>query len=170
MAVIEADATLNADSSVTAGAAAVYAAASTMNGDSSFSGAAGVVYDAASTMDGESSIYADVDIYDEDSITMVADSSMAAAATVDYEASTLMAGDSSVTAPIDLLLGAELTTAGNSIFIFDPAGITVTNTLSGPQIPATARPITVPTIRIVPAAPPPPSFSVGPVTGREEER
>jgi hypothetical protein len=45
--------------------------------------------------------------------------------------------------------------------LFDPAKITIVNFSRGSQIPATAKPVTVPTVRVVPPGPPSPNYSVG---------
>lgn len=132
-------------------ATAVYGASASWLGEANSTLSATGVYAGAALMPGVSTVLADLDIFDEESLDLVGDSTFAATAS----------------------LVATLTSAfvGNANMVFDPAGITITNFARGPQIPATARPISVPTIRIVPPAPPPPSYSVGspPTRGRRRE-
>lgn len=149
MAIVAIDATLAGDSSVTAGATANYAAATSMAGEASTTLAATMLYAAASSMVADSTFTADEDLLDQETATFAGDSDFLAAATV------------------GLALG--MTPVGGSSFVIDPAGVKIINVLR--PAPATAAPVTVPVIRVVPPAPYAPSYSVGsPITTRNRRR
>lgn len=95
---------------------------------------------------------------------MSADASFVGGVTAWYAAEGAFTGDSTngLSASIAGTLGLSI--LGNAVFSFNPAKVTVINKLRGNQIPAMAKPKTVPTIRISPPAPVAHSFSVRPVS------
>ena len=148
MAIVEIDATLAGDSSATAGANAIYAADSTMAGDSSATMGAVMLYAAASSMPGEASSSNDGALSDTESVTFSADSDFVSGAAVTYAALIAM--------------------AGNSGLAINPALVTLIKKTQG--VVVASPPPTIPTIRIVPQAPPPPSYSVGSVGETPQRR
>lgn len=122
--------------------------------------------------------------------TFAADSSVSAGGAVAYEASSMMAGASAAimaivlrkqiiasmaatsafSAMLDSDLTVSLTLLGAAGFLVDPTKVTIVNFSRGPQVPVTAKPITIPTIRIVPPSPPSASYSVGSPPRRTPKR
>jgi len=138
---------MDGESAITEDSAVIWAATSVMGADSSTGLGGTVVYSAENSMAGASIFEATPSEFDTETLSFSADS--------DFEASA------------NLLAALNISILGVAGMTFVPAGITITNYSRGPQIPATARPLTVPTIRIVPPAPPPPTYSVGsPPTNR----
>jgi hypothetical protein len=74
----------------------------------------------------------------------------------------------SALASVDEILSLAMT--GTSLFFIDPTKVTIVNFSRGPQIPASAKPLTVPTIRITPPGPPAPSLSVGTAQKRDRRK
>jgi hypothetical protein len=107
-------------------------------------------YTASTSMVGTAVVDADLDIFDEDSLALV--------------------GQSSFTATAAVLASLGLNAVGQASMIFVPAGITIVNFSRGSQIPSSAKPVTVPTIRVVPPKPPQPSFSVSGAGNRNRRR
>jgi hypothetical protein len=106
--------------------------------------------------------------------TMDGESSQTSGAAMAYAASLTAAGESETTFSGSLQAALGLFPVGGSSMVISPSGITINNFSAGPQIPVTAKPITVPIVRIVPPSPPAPSYSVGSPSGirnrRREER
>lgn len=116
--------------------------------DSSFSSDATALYAAASGLGADSSVFANLIDHDSDSATIIATSSFTA---------TLHIADS--------LLGPLL---GNSSFVISPGGVTITHFAVASQIPATAKPATVPQLRITPPSPARPAYSVSTTPPRKK--
>jgi hypothetical protein len=72
-----------------------------------------------------------------------------------------MAADSAFSAMLDSDLNIVLTAVGAANWVIDPAKVTIVNFSRGPQVPESAKPPTIPTIRITPPAPPAATYSVG---------
>jgi hypothetical protein len=74
-------------------------------------------------------------------------------------ASTMAAG--STFSPTSTEAGAILLAIlGGSSLSIDPTKVTIVNFSRGPQVPSTAKPPVIPTIRIVPPSPPQSAYSV----------
>lgn len=151
MAAIAVDAAFVADSSQSAVVLMAWAAAATPTGDSSIAATLGVATDIAAAMSADSGVVANAALFDATVICFCdADSAMTADAFV------------LKTAFANIVAGAQLA--------IDPVGVILIRAAQSSGVPATAKPPTIPTIRITPPAPPAPSFSVSanPPRRREE--
>jgi len=150
MPIEEIDVTMAGDSTLGAAAAMLYTASSPMVGDSTTGPVSNMTYRGISTMLGDAVVVFTASEFDTDSLALLGDSSFSATA--------------GVSKPLSMFL------LGNSALMFDPAGITIVNFSRGPQIPATAKPVTIPTIRMVPQSPPAPTYSIGSPARRRNPR
>lgn len=158
---VEIDATFAADSSVSAGGAVAYDAASTMAGSASASGAAGVLFSVVSAMAGSATAANDVEADYAGAATMAGAAASSMAIVLRKQIIAAMAASSTVSAMLDSDLTVSLTLLGAAGFLVDPAKVTIVNFSRGAQVPESARPATIPTIRISPPARPAASYSVG---------
>jgi len=143
------DASLAADSSQSGGVTALYALGVGLGADSSILAGLTVAYAADAAIAADSASQGDLDIFDSTVVAIGADSSMSAAALV-------------------AKLSASAILAGGFLSV-DPAGVIIRRTAQSSGVPTTAKPPTIPTIRITPQAPPAPSFSVSANPPRRRE-
>ena len=170
MPIVEIDAALVGDSTLGAMANMFLVGASTMAGNSSVAAGSNMFLAGASTMVGNSSAGPAGTMAYRGISSMVGGSVITASAG-EFDTDTLALGGTSTFSITAALRGAlGLTLLGNSSMMFNPAGVTIVNFSRGPQIPATAKPVTIPTIRIVPPGPPAPNYSVGSPVRRNRRR
>jgi len=158
------------DSVVTESPTVTYAVVTTMAGESSIAPTGKVVYSANTAMVGGSVVIAAASEFDTDNLSFPAESALGASANLTAALHTSLLAESALGASANSNFAVSTAILGNSFMTFVPAGVTVTNVSRGPQIPVSARPLTVPTIRISPPAPFRPSYSVGsPLPNRRRE-
>lgn len=149
-----------ANSSTSAGLTASYAVSAAPQGDSSLASNAALLLAVQAGMVGDSSGTIAGAVSYAEAASLLADSSMTADA-FEFDAETLdITADSTFVSNLSVLRGFLAQLSGNSVFFIDPAGVVVTKITKGPPIPATAKPPTVPQLRVTPPAPGAPSYSV----------
>ena len=104
--------------------------------------------------------------------SLVADSSQSAVVLMGWALAATPTADSGVTANIGVATDIASVIVGGALLAVDPVGLVLVRAAQSSGVPATAKPLTIPTIRITPPAPPTPSFSVSanPPRRRREDR
>ena len=184
------DAAIVADSSQSAAVLMGWAVAAAPTGDSSIASNLGVATDIAAALSADSSVAAATSVARPIAADMTADSSVAPGATALYAVDAAPTADSGVVANAALfddtvicfcdadsaMTADALVTklcfsniVGGAQLAVDPAGVILIRAAHSAGIPETAKPPTIPTIRITPPAPPAPSFSVSANPRRRRE-
>lgn len=100
---------------------------------------------------------------------LVADSSQSAVVLMGWAVAATPTGDSSITPGLAVATDIAAVMVGGAQLAIDPVGLILIHAAQTSGVPATAKPPTIPTIRITPPAPPSPSFSVGANPSRRRE-
>lgn len=101
---------------------------------------------------------------------LVADSSQSAVVLMAWAVAATPTGDSGIAANMGVATDIAAVMVGGAQLAVDPVGLVLVHAAQSSGVPATAKPPTIPTIRITPPAPPSPSFivSANPLRRREE--
>lgn len=116
MPIVDVDAALEGDSSITGDATASYAVLASMSGDSSEVANAGLLFSVTSSLAGDSSETANAGLRFQVASSLSGDSSESAGATAAYRATASLLGGSSETAAIGLRLPLSGSLSGGSSF------------------------------------------------------
>jgi len=92
---------------------------------------------------------------------LAAEASITSDGTATYAVASSLNGRALSTEDATVVWAADASSIlGVATLLFIPGKITITNFSRGPQIPVSAKPVTIPIIRVVPPAPLSPSFSI----------